>query len=706
MTSCVRALLAIILLAVPPVLAASAPEAQKAEPAQSIQWNEWKPESFALAVKENKPILLFIATGWTKASAYIDEVILTDPEVVQLVKERWIPIRVERDRRPDVEFRYRLAVSTVIGEHVGFPLIAMLSKEGEVLYGKSFIPLDDRRDGPGLRSFLKVGAERYASKPGSGAGYRVFIQEALARESRPERPREIAPALIDEIAQGLVSRLDPEFGGFGTPPKVPNPFAVEFAATIYQRHNDPAALAAVTRTLDGMEAGAIYDRIAGGFHRIVNDAAWRRPIFEKMLNYNGTLLSAYVTGWQATGNDDYRTVASRLIDWILATLSDPGGGFHAAQMSMAGPATGKDLYYTWSKEEFDATVPSRWLTLAHNLYNITAEGDLVLGDPPRSLLFMKMSRAEAASTAGIDGKALRQAEAEILSALGTARAKRGALPVDEAIYVDSTAIAASALFQAGAVLDRDDALRAARAAVDRILAAIPADGPMRHRLYPAPDPAVDPPLAADHVLAAWALLAAFEQSGEQRYLDGANALVQRAKDLFWDAEEGGFFDTVAEPAGFGYASRRLRLNDDSGYPALNALASRVLDRLWLHTGDKAHHEAAAACLKVVIGTAEKPDHKHSSLGLALEAHLRPSTRYVIVGPAGDPLAADLTRAAHKVFDPGKVVERLDGGSEAQKAVLAALGITADGVYVVACAGTKCSAPVRDVAAVSALSAPR
>lgn len=706
MMSCVRALLAIIVVILPQSPAASAPEATKAEPADAIQWNDFKPESFALAVKENKPILLFIATGWTKASAYIDEMIFTDPEVVRLVKERWIPMRIERDRRPDVEFRYRIAVSTVLGERVGFPLIALLSKEGEVLYGKSFIPLDDRRDGPGLRSFLKVGAERYASKPNSPAGYRPFIQEALARESRPKRSREIAPALIDEIVHGLVSRLEPEFGGFGSPPKVPNPFALEFAATFYHRHDDPAALDAVTRTLDGMEAGAIYDRIAGGFHRITNDAAWRRPMFEKMLNYNGTLLSAYVTGWQATGNDDYRSVANRVLDWILATLSDPGGGFHTAQLSIAGPADGKDLYYTWSKEEFDATVPARWLTLAHNLFNITAEGDLVLGDPPRSLLFMKMSRAEAASTAGIDGKALRQAEAEILSALGTARARRPPLPVDGAIYVDSTAIVAAALFQAGVVLEREDAMRAARAAVDRILAAIPADGPMRHRLHPAPDPAIDAPLAADHMQAAWALLAGFESTAERRYLDGARDLVQRARELFWDTEAGGFFDTVAEAVGFGYASNRMRLNDDSGYPALNALAARVLDRLWLHTGDKTYHEAAALCLKVVIGTAEEPDHRHSSLGLALDAHLRLSTRYVIVGPAGDPLAADLTRAARKVFDPGKIVERLDAGSEAQKAVLAALGTPADGVYAVACAGTKCSAPVRDVAAVAAMRAPR
>ncbi len=673
----------------------------------SIRWNDWSPESFARAASENKPILLFIATGWTRASAYIDEKIFTDPTVIELATERWVPIRVERDRRPDIEIRYRIAASTVIGEPVGFPLIAMLSKEGEVLYGKSFFHLDDRRESPGLRSFLSVGADRYASKPASAGGYRPFITEAFAKESRSRRSMEIAPGLLDEIAHGVSETLDAEFGGFGPPPRMPNPFTLELAATLFQRRNDPAMLTALRLTLDGMEAGAIHDRIAGGFHRMTNDPAWRRPIFEKMLNYNATLLSAYVLGWQATGNADYRTLANRTLDWILGALAEPGGGFHVAQRGNAGPADAAELYYTWSKEEFDATVPAQWLSLAHTLFNVTAEGDLVLGDPPRNLLYLKMNRAAAASDASLDAARLREGEASILAALGADRGKREAPTVDRSVYVDSTAIATAALFGAGRALDRDDALRAARRAAERLLAAIPQEGPLRHRLQPAPEPSFDPGLAMDHVLAAWALLAAFEGSGERRHLDASIALMRRAEDHFWDTETGGFFDIAPDPNGFGYQSRRLRLNDDSGYPALNAMASRVFDRLWLHTGEGIHHERAALCLKVVIGTAEEPNHRHGGLGLALDAHLRLPTRYVIVGPAGDPLASDLTRAAHAVFDPGKVVERLVSGGEETRAAIAALGVVAaDGAYAVACAGAKCSSAARDVKAMAALRAPR
>jgi uncharacterized protein YyaL (SSP411 family) len=127
----------------------------------------------------------------------------------------------------------------------------------------------------------------------------------------------------------------------------------------------------------------------------------------------------------------------------------------------------------------------------------------------------------------------------------------------------------------------------------------------------------------------------------------------------------------------------------------------------MHTGEVAWHERAAACLKPVIATAEGPNHRHAGLGLALEAHLRPATRYVIVGPAGDPLAADLTRAAHAVFDPGKAVVRLVPGDEASRAAIAALGAApVDGVFAVACAGPKCSGAARDVKAVAALRAPR
>ena len=694
-------------LLVPLLLAGNMYAAEDPNETAAIRWSGWSQESFARAVRENKPILLFIAAGWTRASAYIDEKIFTDPTVIKLANERWVPIRVERDRRPDVELRYRVAVTTVLGEPVGFPLIAMLSKEGEVLYGKSFMPLEDRRDAPGLRSFLSIGADRYASKPGSAGGYRPFVTEALAKESRRKRAAEIAPALIEEIAHGLIGTLDAEFGGFGPAPRVPNPFTLELAATLYQRHNDPAMLAALRVTLDGMEAGAIHDRIAGGFHRMTSDAAWRRPVFEKMLNYNATLMSAYVLGWQATGNDDYKSFANRTLDWILGTLLDPEGGFYIAQSANAGSADAMDLYYSWSKEQLDTAVPAQWLSLAHTLFNVTAEGDLVLGDPPRNLLYLKMDRAEAAAATSLDPARLREGEAAILAALGTARGRRESPPVDRSVYADSTALATVSLFYAGRVLERDDALRAARGAADCLLAAIPSQGPFLHRLKPAPDPSLDPPLAMDHMMAAWALLAAFEDSGARRYLDGSINLMRRAEELFWDAEAGGFFDIVSDPNGLGYLSRRLRLNDDSGYPSLNVMASRVFDRLWLHTGDGSYHERAATCLKEVIASSEEPNHRQGGLGLALDAHLRPPTRYVIVGPAGDPLATDLTRAAYAVFDPGKVVERLVSGDEAARGAIAALGVNpADGVFAVACAETKCSGAARDVEAVAALGAAR
>jgi uncharacterized protein YyaL (SSP411 family) len=386
---------------------------------------------------------------------------------------------------------------------------------------------------------------------------------------------------------------------------------------------------------------------------------------------------------------------------MLGTLADPAGGFYVAQEATPGGDL-LDLYYAWTLEAFDAAVPEEWSRLAHALFHVTPEGDLLLGAPARNRLFLTRPRADVAAELKMEMARVRDGEAAILEALRGARAQREAPALDRSIYADSTAIAAAALFHAGEVLGREDAMSAARAAVDRLIASIPRDGPFRHRIHPPPDPALDPPLAQDHVLGAWALVVAFEETGERRYLDTAMDLMQRARNLFWDAEAGGFLDTAVETAPFGYGAYRLPLHDDTGFPALNAMAARVLDRLWLHTGDGDHHERAAICLKGLIAVTGSLDHRAGGLGLALEGHLHPPTRYVVVGPAGDPLAEDLTRAARAVFDPGRVVVRLVRGSASDDAAIAALGVSRDeGSYAVACRGTECSAALTEASSIAA-----
>jgi uncharacterized protein YyaL (SSP411 family) len=217
-------------------------------------------------------------------------------------------------------------------------------------------------------------------------------------------------------------------------------------------------------------------------------------------------------------------------------------------------------------------------------------------------------------------------------------------------------------------------------------------------------PGEDPPLAQDHFMLARAALAGYEDSGDRTYLRAAHDLVERAHALFWDATEGGFYDVVEDPNAPGYLVVRRRLFNDRGYPSLNALAASVLDRLALHTGEQRFREQATICLQVLLKHSQRLALNDAALALAIEAHVRPPTRYVVVADGDDARAAALRSAAWKVFDPGKVVVRLRPGADDD--ILARLKLKKrSDPYAVVCRGDVCGKPIEDPAGLAAPPAP-
>ncbi|HET6373183.1 MAG TPA: hypothetical protein VFG76_07740, partial [Candidatus Polarisedimenticolia bacterium] len=485
-------------------------------------------------------------------------------------------------------------------------------------------------------------------------------------------------------------------GGFGHRARYLNPYALELAATLYHRGGDQAMLRALLTTLREMEHGAIYDRVGGGFHRFTSDPAWRRPELEKLLSYNSAVLSAYVLGYGATGDRDLLGVANKTADYLLETLRDPNGGFFVAQWASGSSEEPKGLYYAWTDEEFGRVVPQKQAALARLLFPVTAQGDLLLGPPPRSFLYLTMRREELSARLGLTDDALRGAEAEVLSALAAARHSRQAPPIERAVYVDSTSAAVWALLDLSRVTGRQDARQAAQEALDRMLAAVPQGRPMLHRLEPPPEIGADPALALDHVMLARAALLAFEVTGQARYLAAARDVTDRALGLFWDPDRG-FYDVVSDPKAPGYLPIRRALPADTAYPSLNSVAAQVLDRISLLTGDPSYRARAETCLKNHTAAVKTPSFQQAGLALAIEAHLRTSTTYVVVGGDEDARTRELRAFASKLFDPGKVILGLSPGRDDPEIARWGLQKSKE-PYIAVCDGARCSVPARSEAA--------
>ncbi|HEY3175088.1 MAG TPA: DUF255 domain-containing protein [Candidatus Polarisedimenticolia bacterium] len=689
--------------------AAAAPREQEAPapPAApaSIRWNDWSADLFKRATELNKPVLLYVDTAWSRSALWNDEKIFTDPQVVKLTSEKWIPVRVERDRRPDIGQRYQLAVQAVSKGESGWPLLAFLYDTGEAMTGRAFVPLEDRMGKPGLWSLLEKTADYYAENRAKVGGLRELAMRSFDKEREIHRAPEITASLIEEVISGTLKGFDRENGGYGPPPRIPLPYPLELAALLHHRTGDHVVLDLLVTTLSGMERGAIYDRVGGGFHRAAGDVTWRYPEFEKLLNYNAPLLEDYLLGYQATGDPDYRRVAEGIVDYILTTLTDPAGGFYVAQRAAARADDPRADYYAVTEEEFRKAIPAGRETVARALFNVGPEGEVVIGPPPRSLMYLAMSRQEAARRLGIPEQDVRRTESEILEGLRRTRATRTPPPVEKTIYVDSCASGAAAMIEASRVLGRRDALEAGKAALDRLLAAMPKDGPFLHRVQPPPEAGIDTTLAMDHLMLAHAALAGYEAIGSRRYLDAARDLVERAVALFWDASEGGFYDIAVDPGAVGFMSVRRRLPNDTAYPSLNSLAARVLDRLWVHTRDESYHARAQTCLKGLIATLERLNHHDAGLALAVASSLWPPPRYLIIGREDDPKAIDLAGAAGRIFDPEKIVIRLSPGRDDEEISRLKLDRKSRSAYAVVCRADACSEPARDEAALKERSSP-
>ena len=285
--------------------------------AESIGWHEWGPDAFARAAAEQKPILLFIGTAWCRWTAEMDRFSYRDPRVVHLVADRFLPVRVDAERRPDVSARYTLD---------GWPTTAFLTPDGDLLGGSTYLDAD------ALTTVL-------ADVAGAFAGGRADI-EARAAARTDRHPADHAG--LDDGAGPwlhglLVARFDETSAGFGDGPKRVDADALAAALLWCRATSDSDLTSVVTRTLDAMAGGDLWDSVDGGFFRYCEGPDWSDPAPEKLLEPNARLLDLYLSASTLFGREDYADRARAIIRFAHGTLADADGGFFASQRAVSDP---------------------------------------------------------------------------------------------------------------------------------------------------------------------------------------------------------------------------------------------------------------------------------------------------------------------------------------------------------------------------------
>ena len=294
--------------------------------AHEIAWRPWGHDAFDDARRTGKPVLLAISAVWCHWCHVMDETTYSDPRVLAAIAADYVAVRIDNDRRPDLNRRYNMG---------GWPTVAFLTASGEVLTGATYLPPDQFLTAlERVRNYYAEHADALLSAGEGGAATRGAADGGAAtggatapsRDAPPARPA--APAAIDASAAAAAVRAvaalyDPLYGGLGSEPKFPQPEAVGLLLTAGVRAGDERLVAMARHSLDAMAAGELHDPVEGGFFRYATRRDWSTPHFEKLLDDNARLALLYLDAFAYTGHAPYADVALGVVAYLTATLAAP-----------------------------------------------------------------------------------------------------------------------------------------------------------------------------------------------------------------------------------------------------------------------------------------------------------------------------------------------------------------------------------------------
>jgi hypothetical protein len=612
-----------------------------------VDWYPWGPEALARARELDRPIFLSIGYAACHWCHVMERESFEDEATARVLNELFVPVKVDREERPDLDAIYMAAVQAMTGSG-GWPMSVFLTPDGRPFYGGTYFP-DTRRHG--MPAFLDV-------LGGVAAAWRERRDEversAAALTAHVGRPLRLgdgdAPPDADLLAAAvgtIEAGFDAANGGWGTAPKFPQPMTIELLLR-RAAAGDPRALPIARRALDRMAAGGIFDQLGGGFARYSTDAAWLVPHFEKMLYDSAQLARAYLHAWALTGEPSYLATATATLDFVAREMTLPDGVFAA---SLDADTDGEEgATYTWLAGEVREVLVAAGLAdawpLVAEAYDVTEVGNW----EGRVILRRVASDEGLAARHGSTPRAVADLLGRARAALLAARDGRPQPARDDKALAGWNGLMIAACADAAALLEgRDDAALAAAGARYRALAERAAgrlldvlrgpdgrfgrswkDGRARHA-----------GTLEDQACMVEGLLALYEATADERWFVAARATLDAVLARFADPA-GGFHDTADDAEELVARPRSL---EDSALPSGGAMAATALLRLHALTGEAVYASAAEGAIGVVGAAAATYPTAFAQWLIALDWLVGPVDEVVIVGEPGDPAVRRLVAVA-------------------------------------------------------------
>ncbi len=675
-----------------------------------VNWQPWDEAALAVAEGLDRPIFLSIGYSSCHWCHVMEEESFADPSVAEVLNEQFVPIKVDREERPDVDSVYMKTCQLVRGNG-GWPLSVFLTPDGRPFYVGTYFPPEPRQGMPGFEQLCRdvVDAwndpEEREELEDRADQWTAAVRDDL--ESTPEPLEEDGSAdtdLLGGAARSALRIADREHGGFGqSGPKFPSPGRLHVLLRAWDRTDRDAYREVAAETLDGMVDGGMYDQLGGGFHRYATDRSWTVPHFEKMLYDQAGLARAYLAGYQALGDERYATVAEETFAFVERELTHPEGGFFSTLDAQSeDPETGEreeGAFWVWTPVDVRETFEDELdRDLFRARYGVTDAGNFERG---QTVLTLAASIEELAAEFDLPEAEVEERLARIQEEALAAREERSRPPRDEKLLAGWNGLMISAFAEGSLVLDPSlaetavDALRFCRKhlwdAAELRLCRRWMDGERKIEGY-----------LEDYAALGKGALDCYQATGNVEHLAFAADLARVVVEEFWDDEQRTLYFT---PQSGESLVARPQETDDSSMPSSTGVAVSLLLSLEHFLPDEGFGEVAEAVLDTHARSLERNAHSQATLLLAADDRATGALELTV---AADALPGAWRERLAETYLPGRLLSVRPPTDDALAPWLETLGLddappiwadreARDGeATCYTCCSFTCSPPVHDI----------
>jgi uncharacterized protein YyaL (SSP411 family) len=608
-----------------------------------VDWYPWGEEAFEKAHREDKPIFLSIGYSTCHWCHVMERESFENEAIAELINRWFVPIKVDREERPDIDQIYMAYVQASTGGG-GWPMSVWLTPDRKPFVGGTYFPPDNRYGRAGFPIVLERIAEAWKTDRAKIVESSEAVMEQLkaranADGERSSRPIEVS--ILDSAYQNFRRAFDPKRGGFGGAPKFPRPSIHNFLLRYANRTGNEEAREMVVETLLAMARGGMNDQLGGGFHRYSVDEYWFVPHFEKMLYDQAQLAISYLEAFQLTGEEKLAAIARRILDYVAREMTSAEGGFYSAEDADSAPdaANPKEksegAFYIWSMAEVRELLGEERARKFAYHYGMEDGGNV--GNDPHHEFTGRNILFEAHTAEGPLGEAT----------LFEHRAKRPRPHLDDKILTSWNGLMISAFSKGAAIFGHEPYAEAARRAAEFILTTLRRPDGLLLRRFRDGEAAIEGMLD-DYAFFAQGLLDLYEATFDFRFLETALAITEKQRELFEDAVGGGFYASAQPDA---TALMRVKDDYDGAEPSGNSISLSNLLRLHRITGRQDLEDCARRLIGALRDRAAESPFGLPQFLAACEFDLAPPREIVIAGN----MASPMLRRIWKNFDPNRVL---------------------------------------------------